>query len=87
MLEAYRPAVDDCVQVWAKHLADGGTALLLVNWGPNATTVACDAACLAAAGVENATRARDVRAGTDLADVSAELDGEGGSRLLRVGGE
>ena len=50
-----------------------------------ACPVACDAACLAAAGVENATGARDMRAGTDLADVSAELAGAGGTRLLRVG--
>lgn len=41
----------DTKNVWGRQLADGSLALLLINFGEAPQTVACDAACFAAAGI------------------------------------
>ena len=86
----------DCAQGWAKPLADFGVALLFVNWGGANATVACDAACLVRAGVDLgaplpvadlAGRAPlpDLAGGVD-ARLAADLAGDGGALLVKVGG-
>ena len=102
VLAGARPVVPDCAQVWAKPLADFGVALLFLNWGPNATTLACDAACLAAAGLDldaagaaapappvarlAGDAAYDAALAGPDAHLAAALAGDGASLLLKVGG-
>jgi len=87
------PAPAPAGNVWARWLAGGDVALLFFNFGDGAADVACDAACLAAAGITGVRAARDVWARADAGAVDAAagfvaraLPGGGGSLLLRVRG-
>mmetsp|Transcript_9266 Transcript_9266/g.27733 ORF Transcript_9266/g.27733 Transcript_9266/m.27733 type:complete len:474 (+) Transcript_9266:192-1613(+) len=83
-----RPRVDACVQVWAKPLAGGSVAAIFVNWGPNATRVACDVACLGRAGVGFPFTVTPLRGGETRIISGGELyhtlDGDGASLLVRL---
>ena len=89
---AYRPQVDACQQIWARQLAHGAHAIVLVNFAPTAEQVVCDEACLkqaTGAGSSGATtwRARDLIAHVDLdplRKLKVRLDGNGGSAIYRV---
>lgn len=93
VLHDHRPRIAACQQVWAKPLADGDTALLFVNWAPDDIAVACDAECLARAGLAaRPLYVRDVREKANRAPLVdgasvlvQRLDGGGGSVLFRVG--
>ncbi len=85
------PAPAQRGNVWARWLAGGDVALLFFNFDDEAADVACDAGCLAAAGVTGVRAARDVWAQADAAPVDAAagvvaraLPAAGGSLLLRV---
>jgi len=86
----FRPAVDECQQVWARPLVDGERALCFVNFASAERVVTCDAACLRAAGVVGSMSMRDVVEHKDLGMLSASeglsvtLAGDGGSVLYRL---
>jgi hypothetical protein len=83
----------DSANVWAKQLAGGAVALLLINTAPAAQAVACDAGCLARAGFADAgatLAVRDIVARTDNgtfavgAGFSAMVAADGGSVFVRL---
>ena len=61
-----------CTNVWARPLSNGDVALAFLNNGAANTSVTCDAACFAAAGLAGATglRVRDLLAHADLAPLA-----------------
>lgn len=84
-----------CTNIWARPLSDGGVALGFLNNGNDATTVTCDAACFAAAGITPATApngvaVRDMIAHTDNGvllppfQVAVNVTGGGGGAALRL---
>lgn len=92
VLWSYRPAVDECQQVWARPLSDGGQALCFINFASTPAAVACDARCLASIDlhVGQPVKLRDLVRRVDL-DVhtlperlEVKLDAEGGSALWLV---
>ena len=89
------PAPSGAWNVWARWLAGGDVALLLINFGAAPAAVACDAVCMASLQRQGAPPpaawvARDVwaraGAGTLLPSgyVSPVLPAEGGTLLLRL---
>ena len=67
------------LNIWARNLHDGSTAMLFLNSGPagDGTTMVCDAACLHAAGlaVGKTYAVRDLVALADLAPVTLTAKG------------
>ena len=61
-----------CTNVWARPLSNGDVALAFLNNGAANTSVTCDAACFAAAGLADAAgrRVRDLLAHADLAPLA-----------------
>jgi hypothetical protein len=47
--------VPACQQIWSKKLADGGVAVLFVNFDVNAATVKCHTSCMQAIGFAKVT--------------------------------
>ena len=93
------PAPQASFNVWARWLANGDVALLLVNFAPQPASVVCDAACMGAVGGGGSTpqpppgstwKARDVWARAPAPDVPVAgfttplLPANGGSLLLRL---
>lgn len=85
------PAVATSTNVWARFLANGDVALLLLNAGAAPAAVRCDAACFAQLGAAAAWRARDVWEHADAGIITAAqgytsppLEPVGGSLLLRL---
>ena len=86
------PAPQASFNVWARWLANGDVALLLVNFAPQPAAVACNAACMGAVGGGGGStwKARDVWARAPAPDVPVAgfttpvLPANGGSLLLRL---
>jgi alpha-galactosidase len=83
---------DDCTNVWARPLHDGGLALGFVNNAPDAAVVECGADCFAAANASAAPRwrVRDMIAHEDLGVIlppfalRVNVSGGGAGAALRL---
>jgi hypothetical protein len=90
-LTATVPDAGACVNVWARPLSDGSTALGMVNNGPAEAAVTCDAACFAAANVSSpgGVRVRDLVARADVGTLAppytftANVTGDGGGAAFK----
>ena len=86
------PPGDDCTNVWARPLHDGGLALAFVNNAPQAAVVECGAACFAAANASGAPRwrVRDMIAHAELGVITppfalqVNVSGGGAGAALRL---
>jgi hypothetical protein len=89
------PNTASLLNVWARNLHDGSTAIIFVNNGAAAATMTCDAGCAAAAGLAagRSYGCRDLFARTDLANITvgpqgfsspSAVPGDAGSILLRL---
>jgi len=76
--------VPACQQVWARPLHGGSVALVLVNFSPQAATIACDTSCFKAIGLTRA-KARDLWQHSDIgvvSSVSMQVPAGGASIML-----
>ena len=89
------PSPAHLINIWARSLHDGSTALFFVNNGDTALKMVCDAGCLAAAGllVGKEYAVRDLFARADLAPVTLggpglaspkEVPGDAGSAFIKL---
>ena len=89
------PSPAHLINIWARSLHDGSTALFFVNNGDAALKMVCDAGCLAAAGLEKGKRyaVRDLFARADLAPVTLgaaglaspnDVPGDAGSAFIKL---
>ena len=61
-------SVPACQQIWSKKLADGGSAVVFVNFDTNAASMTCDASCMAKIGFTSVSGR--TKKGVDAADTA-----------------